>query len=313
MNNPILSWDGLNLGDFSKVPMQIGHRLHDSDLFSDKALAKLIEHSDRENYYVNTMDIDAHNASTRREGETGDLSGEEALKAVADGHIWYLLMQPHKIDPRYGDLVDQIYDEIGQKIPSFRATMKKMSILVSSPKVQVYYHCDVPGQTLWQIRGSKKVYVYPNREPYLHQPSLEKVVLNEAHEISIPYRPEFDDDAIIYDLQPGQMLHWPLNAPHRIVNNDCVNVSFTTEHFTDEIRRQFIVNKANGILRHRLGFNPRSQSTNGLAYWAKYGVAGAYKVSGMQKQRRLTFKVDFTVDPKAPRGVRSIDGYEFQK
>lgn len=313
MSGSIFCWDGLNIDDFSKVPMQIGHRLHESELFGDDALAKIIENSDRENYYVNTMDIDAHDVSTRREGETGDLSGKEALEAVANGHIWYLLMRPEKVDPRYGELVDRIYEEIGHKIPGFKATMKKISILVSSPKVQVYYHCDVPGQTLWQIRGSKKVYVYPNREPYLHQPSLEKVVLNEAHEISIPYRPEFDDDALIYDLQPGQMLHWPLNAPHRIINNDCVNVSFTTEHFTDEIRRKFIVNKANGILRHRLGMNPRSQETDGLPYWAKYGIAGAYRVSGLQKQRRLSFNVDFTVDPNAPQGVRTINGYQFQK
>ncbi len=313
MSGSILHWDGLDIAKFSKVPMQISHHLHESALFGDDALAQLIENSDRENYYVNTMDIDAHDTSTRREGETGNLSGEEALKAVANGHIWYLLMQPQKIDPRYGELVDHIYEDIGHKIPGFKATMRKMSILVSSPKVQVYYHCDVPGQTLWQIRGSKKVYVYPNREPYLDQPSLEKVVLNEAHEISIPYRPEFDDDAEVYDLQPGQMLHWPLNAPHRIVNNDCVNVSFTTEHFTDEIRRKFIVNKANGILRHRLGLNPRSQDTGGLSYWLKYGIAGAYKISGLQKQRRLSFHVDFTVDPNAPLGVRTIDGYEFRK
>ncbi len=313
MTQSIMDWSDLDIADFSKRPLQIGHRLHESDLFGDDALARLIENSSRENYYVNTMDIDHHDVRTRREGETGDISGADALRAVANGHIWYLLMQPEKVDPRYGELVEQIYDEIAAHVPGFQVSMKKMSILVSSPRVQVYYHCDIPGQSLWQVRGSKKVYVYPNREPWLDQPSLEKIVMNEAHEISMPYRPEFDDDATVYDLQPGYMLHWPLNAPHRIVNNDCVNVSFTTEHMTDSIRRTFIVNKANGILRHRLGLNPRSQKTDGLGYWAKYGVAGAYKVSGLQRQRRQSYKVDFAVDPEAPRGVRSIAGYEFQK
>ena len=313
MTASIMDWDDLDIDHFSKVPLQIGHRLHMSELFSDEALARLIENSDRENYYVNTMDVDAHDVSTRREGETGDISGKQALKALADGHIWYLLMQPEKIDSRYAELVEQIYDEIASHVPGFDVSMKKMSILVSSPKVQVYYHCDIPGQSLWQVRGSKKVYVYPNKEPFLHQPSLEKIVMNEAHEISMPYKPEFDEGAVVYDLQPGKMLHWPLNAPHRIVNNDCVNVSFTTEHFTDQIKRMFIVNKANGILRHRLGLNPRSQKTDGLGYWAKYGIAGAYKVSGLQKQRRQSFKVDFQVDPDAPRSVRTIEGYEFQK
>lgn len=50
-----------------------------------------------------------------------------------------------------------------------------------------------------------------------------------------------------------------------------------------------------------------------MSYWLKYGIAGAYKISGLQKQRRLSFHVDFTVDPNAPLGVRTIDGYEFRK
>ncbi len=276
-------------------------------------LAELISNSARENYYVNTMDLSRHDITTRREGEIRDISGHGVLDAIKRGSIWILLLNPEQANPRYGELVREIYDEIADTVPGFKTDLSKMSILVSSPNIQVYYHCDVPGQTLWQVRGNKNVYVYPNEPPYLRQPDLEKIVLNEAHEISLPYDPAFDDAATVFDLQPGQMLHWPLNCPHRIVNGDCVNVSFTTEHFTPDVRRSFVVNYANGILRRELGWDQLSQTTQGLSYWAKYGVAGAYKLTGRQRVRRQSFKVDFKVDPTAPRGIADIPSYEFRK
>ncbi|MEI9901842.1 MAG: hypothetical protein WDN31_19000 [Hyphomicrobium sp.] len=101
------------------------------------------------------------------------------------------------------------------------------------------------------------------------------------------------------------MLHWPLNAPqpHR-PNNDCLNISFTTEHYTRDIRRSFIVHCANGVLRQQLGLTRRrGRQIEGPAYWSKVAVAAAWKLSGMQKKRRQTFKVDFVVDPSAPDSV----------
>jgi hypothetical protein len=312
MTNIITNWDSIPQGTFGQEPMRLSHGLHQHALFTDDALARLIERSERQNYYVNTMNIDAHDTRSRREGEISGIGGQDVLDAIRKGKLWILLLSPEKAEPGYKDLVDQIYDEIGQNVPGFKPLTQKMSLLISSPGIQVYYHCDVPGQTLWQVRGQKKVYVYPNRPPYLPQANLEKIVLNEAHEISLPYDVSYENEAVVYDLMPGEMLHWPLNCPHRIVNQDSVNVSFTTEHFTPAIRRSFIVNYANGVLR-RQGLANLSQNTEGLGYWTKLGVAGAYKYSGLAKKRRQVFKIDFQVDPSAPRGVRDIPAYEFQK
>jgi len=310
-----MEWSGIDVDQFGKVPQRIRHRLHHHPLFSTEALGRLIEATDRNNYYVNTMDISAHNARSRREGEIRNLSGVEAIEAVAKGRLWILLLQPEKFVPEYRDLVREIYAEIAAHVPGFEPFGEKLSILISSPRIQVYYHCDVPGQTLWQVRGSKQVYVYPNKAPWIHQPSLERIMLGEKHEISMPYERAFDEAATVYDLQPGEMLHWPLNAPHRIVNNDCLNVSFTTEHYTRDIRRSFIVHCGNGVLRQQLGLKEKalSRQTEGPNYWSKAAVAAAWKLSGMQKKRRQTFKVDFAVDPSAPDCVRTIPAYEFSK
>lgn len=293
--------------------VNLGHGFAGHDLFSDESLARLIETAPKNTYHVNTMDVAAHDPRTRREGIIEGLTGTEALDAVRRGRIWILLQNPDRLDTRYAHALRAIYDEAEDLVPGFKSYRHKMSILISSPRVQVYYHADVPGQTLWQVRGRKRVYVYPNREPFLPQANLERIVMGAAHEISLPYEPWFDEHATVVDLEPGRMLHWPLNSPHRIVNADCLNVSFTTEHFTPAIRRSFVVNYANGVLRRQLGVKQLSASTAGPGYWGKLAVAGAWKISGRQKKRRQKFKVDFVVDPAAPDCVRTIPAYEFTK
>jgi hypothetical protein len=297
---------------FGRHPVNLGHSLHQNALFSDAALARLIEQAPVGSYHVNTMDPQTHDPRTRKEGHIKGLSGAQVLDAVKRGTIWILLRDPAASDPAYGALLKQIYAEIEARMPGMHTYRQKMQVLISSPRVQVYYHCDIPGQTLWQLRGTKRVYVYPNTPPFLPQPALERIILGEAHEISLDYQPWFDDYAEIIDLEPGRMLHWPLNCPHRIVNLDMLNVSITTEHWTDELRNHYAVNYANGVLRNRLGAKALPQITRGPSLWAKMGVAAAYRYSGLAKQRRKSKQIEFEVDPTAPNAVRPIPAFELQ-
>jgi hypothetical protein len=298
---------------FGRHTVNLGHRLHESELFSDAGLARLIEATPRHSYHVNTMDVTTHDPASRREGMIDGLSGAQTLEAVRKGHIWILLQQPHEIDSAYGEVLRGIYEELEARVPGFKSYKHRMSILISSPKVQVYYHADVPGQTLWQVRGRKRVYVYPNTAPFLPQDRLEKIVLGEAHEVSLDYQSWFDAYAEVIDLEPGRMLHWPLNCPHRIVNADCLNVSFTTEHMTDELRNVYGVNYANGILRRTLRVRSLARPTSGAGLYGRLGLAAAYKFSGLQARRKSGFKIDFKVDPAAPFSVRSVPAFELRK
>jgi len=312
MRESLVEWDDVDPTQFGKTNMCLRHRAHESELFTDEQLAKLIACTSRDNYAVETMELQDDGKFKRREGETGSVSGDKALDAVRDGYIWYLLLRPDEIDPRYRELVDQVYAEIMDHVPGFNASSAKISILISSPKMHVGYHADMSGQTLWQVRGSKRVYVYPPKPPFLHQSSLEKIMMKEALEFALPYDESFDEAATIFDLKPGEMLHWPLNAPHRVINHDSLNVSFTTEHTSSAIRRNYVVNYANGVLRRTLGMNDLSQNADGVAYWSKLGIAGAYRVSGMEKRRRRPFNIDFTVDPESPDGIRNIEPYQYR-
>lgn len=298
---------------FGRHSVNLAHSLAGSELFGDAALAALIERAPAGSYHVNTMDVTSHDPRTRREGVVDGLSGLEALEAVRRGHIWILLQNPGRYDPRYEEMLAAIYGELDEHMPGFKSYKQKLSILISSPRVQVYYHADVPGQTLWQVRGHKRVLVYPNSAPFLPQEALERIVLGEAHEISLDYETWFDEYAEVIDLAPGRMLHWPLNCPHRIVNADTLNVSFTTEHWTDELRNTYGVNYANGILRRRLGMKSLSRPEAGLGMWSRLGLAAAWKAAGLQRKHIRKFNIDFKVDLDAPRCVRSIQPFELSR
>ena len=304
----IIHWTPEKIAQFGAVPLMFNHELHNHSLFSDAALVRLLDNMKRDDYRVSATDVAPDGTHRRRQGEILGLSGQEALDAVKNGRIWILRLCPDKRDPAYQDLLHDIYGEMQRMVPGFKPSLLGiMAVIISSPKAYVAYHCDMPGQTLWQIRGTKRVYVYPNKPPFLPQATLEKIAIRETDEY-MAYDKSFDDAAATFDLQPGQMLYWPLNAPHRIQNADCVNVSFTTEHSTPADRRFFFVNYANGILRNRLGRQRLSQKTSGLGYWTKLGVAAAYKFTG-NVRKRARLNIDFAVDPMAPQCVRTVPAY----
>jgi hypothetical protein len=104
---------------FGKHSVSLGHRLHESELFSDTSLARLIELTPRHAYHVNTMDVTMHDPRTRREGVIEGLSGAEALEAVQKGDIWILLQQPHEVEGAYGHMLSDVYAEIEERVPGF--------------------------------------------------------------------------------------------------------------------------------------------------------------------------------------------------
>lgn len=290
---------------FGAANLLMRHTLHDSPLFSDGKLKELIERTPRERYHVNTPGPGEGRAAWR-EGSMDGLSGGDVFDAVARGALWVHLQRVGETDRAYADLLDAIFAEIEERVPGLRTYKRSMSILISSPNVRVAYHCDVPGQMLWQIRGRKTLYLYPNRAPFLPPDALENIVLKRASDTDLRYHPSFDDEADVFELNPGDMTHWPLNGPHRVVNADCVNVSFTTEHWTDDLRAQYATAYANGLLRQALGLSDLSRRTSGLAFNAKLALAGAHKYVVGRRSKKLQFEVDFRVDPHASAGLRDI-------
>ena len=291
---------------WGKEPVCVRHRLHESPLFARDTLAALIEVYPREHYGIIHMGARDSERRYWREGDLNGLSGEQVLEAISRGRLWLNLKNTGEVDHRYKTLLDQLFGELEQHIPDFSSYRQKCGILISSPRAHVYYHADMPGQLLFQISGRKRVYVYPAKKPFITPEDLQHIAIFGL-EVDIPYSAWYDEYARVYEFEPGQMLHWPHNAPHRIENHECLNISMTVEFTTDPIWRAQIANLANGVLRYRLGWRPQGAAVSGPVFWAKAAVWMAWrKTSWVEKQRAVNKRIEFLLDGSVPGAVRDI-------
>ncbi len=291
-------WSDESRKAWGHKPLVLKHRLHTDPLFSFEALSALIDDYPREHYAL--VEVGAAGSDRRlwREGEIGSLSGSQVIEAIRQGRMWLNLRNVGKLVKEYRERLEQIFDEIGTEVPGYDTYNQTSGILISSPKAQVYYHIDLPGQSLWQLHGRKRVYVYPTKPPFLTEEQLERIALYEV-EVDIPFEHWYDEHADVFDAEPGQMLHWPLNAPHRVENFDSLNVSMTMEYWSDTIRRSNMINVANGLLRDKVGYKPRARTLSGPAFFAKAALQAGVRRSGLLKKvrkarRPVAFRLDET-------------------
>jgi hypothetical protein len=295
----ISNWDDTHAALWGFQPIQLAHELHKSPLFAMDRLAELIQRYPRQHYSL--VQTGARGSSrVWREGEIGNLTGHQVMDAISGGGLWLSMRDVGAVDGRYRAMIDAMFGEVATKVPGFEASSHQESILISSPDAQVYYHADMPGQTLIQIAGRKRVYVYPNTRPFITPEHLEDIAVYDV-ELDIPYEPWYDKHAKVFDIGPGQMLSWELNAPHRVENLDSFSVSMTVSYSNDQIRRSEIVNLANGLLRHRFGYAPRTRTLRGPSYFAKAVMQKLYRDSVWVKRQRLARRpTEFRLDAAEP-------------
>ncbi len=305
LDHILTDWKAEYVDKFGQSTLYMHHRLADSGLFTRDALADLIDSIPSERYNINTMGYDPQNP-VWREGIIEGSNGAQVIDAIERGRMWLNVRKLQELDSRYEKLLQAIYDELEALVPGFETFKQNLGLLISSPKVQVFYHADIPGQSLWQLTGEKRVYIYPNTEDFLPQKALEGIILGDTEE-EIPYMAKFDDHAEVYDLKPGEMLNWALNGPHRVENADCLNVSVTTEHWTSSIRKSYAVNYANGVLRKKLGLQNLSRSTSSPMVYPKAALAMAWRKLELNKKDEFKRMIDFVVDPDSETGMRDIE------
>jgi hypothetical protein len=162
---------------------------------------------------------------------------------------------------------------------------------------------------LWHIRGQKRVWAYPLESGIVSDETIEGVLCGEKSE-ELEFQPQWDELAVVYDLEPGEMVTWPQHTPHRVVNTHGVNVSLSTEHMTSRAARRNNVFLANRHFRQMLRGEFRSTQLTG---WRP-----AVKELALRIARRLPklapavpqgfkYPVSFEVDLDAPNCVRPLE------
>jgi len=303
--SPIIDISKEDAERFSLAPLRLKHRFADSGLFSDDALADLIEVYPGHHMTIYTTGEDADGTQVWRHGTLGGLSGGEVLEAIKSGRLWLNLQHIEEAAPRYSSLVKRAFGDVSALNPSLKTFHHNTGILISSPGMNVLYHCDIPPIALWHIRGRKRLWLYPDTDKFLSPMDRERVVLRETEE-EVPYRPEFDEHAKVFDLEPGDALAWKQQAPHRVDNLDGMNVSITTSYYTPAAQRFYGVVYANGAMRRLLGVNPTSTSIEGPFALAKCAFAAGVKYSGLLKSRERILQTSFQVDPSEELGYAEL-------
>ena len=295
----ITDWTTEKAKAFTRENLAFSHRLHERDLFSDEGLADLLDRYPREKLGVFTMGEDPADWRTWRRGTPGSLRGAELLEAAGAGRIWLNLREANRWLPEYAALADEIFADKAAHAPHARTFKRDLGVLISSAQAQVFYHLDVALVSLWQIRGEKRVWVYPPCAPFVTDEDLEAIVLKETAE-QFDFDPAWDSAAEVHDLKPGAMVTWRQNAPHRIENGPMLNVSLSLEFMTAEALMRANVIYANGLLRRTLGARPKVHAGFGPPALAKVAVARAAKALGLPRPNPRLLPPTFRLDAAKP-------------
>ncbi len=268
---------------WNRIPIKLTHHLTETGLFTDEALADLIDRFPADQRSL------VHMGSSKderlwRTGRIDGLSGVDVIGHLGQCPLWLNLRSVDAADECYAGLFRSLLSELNEAVPHLGAYPGKMGILISGPGTCVDYHADLPGQALLQLRGEKTAHLYPAAPPYVSLEQLQDIAYDGVEKIA--YRPVLENGATVLPLRAGEMLHWPHNAPHRIENGPMLNVSVTFEYLTPCIARLARMNLANGILRRRFGLRTTARPISGPGYWVRHLLQTAASKAGMMNAAR---------------------------
>lgn len=289
----LTNWSEQASKDWGTSPIRLSHHLADTGLFTDESLADIIDRYPVESYSLISMGAFGRERRWRL-GRIENMSGREIVETIRENQLWLNLRSIDKADARFSQLFASFLKELGENVPGLAPYPGKMGVLISGPNTKVDYHADLPGQSLWQIRGEKTVYVYPPTTPYISAEQLQDITYDGVEKIS--YDAGYDAGAAVLPLKAGEMLHWQLNAPHRVENGPMMNVSVTTEYLTPEIKRLNQMNLANAILRRKLKVRTTARPLSGPVYLAKAALQAGYVKAGLRdKELKRTSRPSFSL------------------
>jgi len=263
-----LSFDRAEFLDkFHKQPFLIDHNLCQNPLFDIERLLQLAKDLPENHieYNAGNLPVTVDQALTPRNG----LTPEETIRRIQDCKSWMVLKWVHH-DPVYGKLLDECLHEIRdlteQIVPGMR--FPQAYIFITSPGSVTPYHMDPEHNFLLQIHGSKTIHQFDGRDPrILTGKDLERFYAGRVR--NMEFREEFRQKSWVYDLQPGQGLHFPVTYPHYVQNGSEVSVSFSITFRTPDLDRRRMVHQFNAGLR-RCGVTPlplgRSSWRDNLKY-----------------------------------------------
>ena len=299
-------WADEHTEKFQKETFKIKHNLMSTGLFSDEALAELLDKHPKDQLDVCALSDHPIYQYKFRTGDARDVDGKTLIEAVKAGTIWMNMRKAMNIHPEYRKVLEQMYGEIAE-LTDRKAFSARGGILISSPTARVPMHFDATETILWHIRGHKRIYLYPQTKEFLPDEEYE-TFMYKVTEDYLPYQDSMDAEANSYDLHDGEMITWPLNQPHR-VDNMTYCVSVTTEYSTRESTLKNAAMYTNAVLRRKFGASPSWATASAPEKIVKAGAGYMLRKIGVLDMLKAEDIVTFKVDKSAPGYVRDVEPY----
>lgn len=248
-------------------PFAVRHHLVDHPAFALDRLVELARRLPPEavEYNAGDLPITQDPTLTPRTG----LSIEETIRRIHDARSWMVLKRV-EVDPTYRAILDDCLDELRAYAPGMRARIG--FVFISSPGSVTPYHIDHEYNFLLQIRGTKRMSIYPRS--VLPEEAIERFYRGEHRNMV------FDEtraaEGKTFELAPGDGVYVPVNAPHYVKNGPEASVSFSITFRTPVGDRRSAVYRVNERMR-AAGLAPRPVGDAPLVDRAKWLGYALYK------------------------------------
>ncbi|WP_320672294.1 JmjC domain-containing protein [Patulibacter defluvii] len=249
-------------GAYGQQPLAVAHDLDGHDLLRLESLVALAARHPADLVEHNIGDVPVSNPGGV--APRIELDPAQVLADIADNGCWMVLKHVQR-DPAYRALLDRVLDEAGAAVPPGEETthMREAFVFVSGPGAVTPAHIDPEQNFLLQVRGSKAMHVGRFADDAVRTRELERYY-SGAHR-NIEATPT---DEQVFELQPGDGVYVPPNAPHWVQNGSEVSISLSVTWRTRQTERYSAIWAMNHRLRSR-GHDPRNPGESALADSAK--------------------------------------------
>jgi hypothetical protein len=188
-----------------------------------------------------------------------------------------MVLKNVEIDAPYGDLLRGLLREVERQIdPSMRGMHRmKAFVFISSPNSVTPYHLDDEHNFLLQIRGRKWVSMWDPKDRTVVPEAQAEYMMERNHDTDwqryMPFQPQFQERATVFELNAGEGLHFPFGAPHWVKNGPEVSISFSITYLSEMSERQAALYSLNRRMR-RIGLEPTPPEGSGWRDSLKYGA-----------------------------------------
>ena len=233
----------------------------------------------------------------------GSASRSDLLAAVRAGRLWLNVLHVDRADSGFAQLQDELSGELAAagstSCPAHRIRRswrphRRDGLLPCRRRAE---------HPVARPRQETCLGYPPGNESFIDRKLVEDIYVGVRTEF-LPYRPEFDDAALTFDLHPGDTLSWAQNSPHRVQNLGVVNVSLTCEFDTPATRRRHLVYAANRFFSRTWHLPVRSTQVTGTGAAVKRLAYRACRKAGLERvQVRHDHITRLRIDGAAPNGV----------